>query len=357
MVPDSSARDPSVRGSETSTSGGRRLPGSGWAARIRPFDSPVLRVRYRGGVVVNLAGLPEWDLLARAMVALPAPEPGLTLDEVRVVDVVTANEVMVAAGDPLWSFTSADYVALTPPGWVWAHVFGSRRIALLPAEVHGAFRHLGGVSTMPVDRRRRGVAVDDPAPVPLSPSGTLDDALIVAVEQRVGYPLPSAYRRFLAEGNGAVPTTPGLHPGHGFVVDQPFFAIGPPDRHQDLLYARIWFADRLTDEFLAIGYVQGGVLALKLTGPDVGSVWFADADDPRDDDRYDAVDFCARVLSCCAEDMDGFWALLTVVPRRLLDLVDARIASGAARSLAHPELGLSLPPAKRPPSDRAAGPA
>jgi hypothetical protein len=328
---------------------GRRLPGSGWAARIRPFDSPVLRVRYRGGVVINLAGLPEWDLLARAMVALPAPEPDHTVDELRVVDVLTANEVMLAAGDPLWSFTAADYAALTPPGWTWVHVFGDRRIVLVPAEVHGAFRHLGGVATMPVDRSRRGVAIENPGSVPLSRSGTLDDPLMDAIEQRIGYPLPPAYRRFLAEGNGAVPTTPGIHPGHGFVVDQPFFSIGASDRHQDLLYARPWFADRLTDEYLAISYVQGGVLALRLTGPDAGSVWFADADDPRDDDRYDAAEFCARVLSPCAADLDAFWAELSVVPGTLLAQVDARIAAGEARQIVHPELGLSLPPAKRPP--------
>lgn len=321
----------------------RRLPGSGWAARIRPFDSPVLRVRYRGGVVHDLAGLPVWEPLARAAVRLPDPEPGLGVDEVRVLDVLTANETMLTSGDPLWSGTAEDYAPLTPAGWVWAHRFAAREVLLVPAAAHGAFRHVGGVATLTTGQPHRGVPVEHAVPVPFDVPAPLGGGVLDAVERRIGHPLPPAYRELLGAGNGAVPTAPGIAPGHGFVVDQPLFAVGHPDRHQDLLYARHWFGDRFTDEHLPIGYVQGGVLALRLTGPDAGSVWFADADDPRDDDRYDARAYCATVLSRCADDFATFRNTLTVVPRRLLDLVAARVATGAAHRVDPPGLGASLP--------------
>ncbi|WP_178379967.1 HNH endonuclease [Cryptosporangium aurantiacum] len=321
----------------------RRLPGSGWAARIRPFDSPVLRVRYRGGIAYDLAGLPVWDLLARAVVQLPDPEPGLTVDEIRVADVLTANEVMLATGDPLWWVNANDHTALTPPGWVWAHLFGSRRVALVPAVAYGAFRHVGGVATLPVDRSVRGVRVDEPVAVPFAEPAPLGENVLGAVERRIGQPLPDAYRRLLGAATGVGPTAPGVHPEHGFVVDQPFFAVGHADRHQDLLYARHWFTDRFTADYLPIGYVQGGVLALRLTGPDVGSVWFADDDDPRDDDRYDAAGYCAELLVRCADDLDAFRSALSVVPRALVDVVVTRVTSGAAAPIEVPGAGASLP--------------
>ncbi len=301
----------------------RRLPGSAWAARIRPFDSPVLRIRHRGGVVYDLAGLPQWDLLADAVVELAAPEPGLTVDEVRIADVLTANEIRSGPD-------RSRYAPLTPAGWVWAHQFGTRRVALVPAAAHGAFRSIGGVSTLPVDRSHRGVRVEQHVPVPFDVPAPLADDAWETVVRRIGRPLPPALRRLLSARTGSSPTTPGVHPDHGFVVDQPFFGVGTTDRHQDLLYARHWFPDRFTDDYLPIGYVQGGVLALRLTGSDAGSVWFADADDPRDDDTYDAPAYCANLLTRCADDLDAFRTHLSAVPPWLLTLVDARTKRSAA---------------------------
>lgn len=323
----------------------RRLPGSGWAARIRPFDSPVLRVRYRGGVAYDLAGLPIWDLLARAVVRLPDPEPGLSRDEIRVADVLTANEVMLTSGDPLWWGTAEDYAPLTPPGWVWAHRFGTREVLLVPAPAHGAYRHVGGVATLPISRR--GLDVENHLPVPFDVPSPLGESVLDAVERRIGHALPGAYKEMLAV-SGAVPTAPGVSPGHGFVVDQPLFGVGHADRHQDVLYARHWFTDRFTGDYLPIGYVQGGVLALRADG----SVWFADFDDPRDDDRYDAQRYCDELLVRVADDVDEFRAALTVAPQRLVDLAATRVASGAAHRADVPGLGASLPRAERPSQGR-----
>lgn len=329
-------------------SAGRRLPGARWAAQIRHFDSPVLRMRYRGGVVIGPAGMPEWDLLARAMVRLPPPDGGiladLTLDEVRVFDVLAANALMADRTDPLWTFDSGDRPARTPSGWTWAHLFGTRVVALVPAAVYGAFRHVGGVATLRAGRPGSGVRIDGASPVPTTATEQLDETLLARLEDRLGYPLPPAYRAFLAGTNGLTPTAPGVHPACGIVVDQPFFGLGRADRHQDLLHANGWFDDRLTGDFLAVGYVQGGLLAIRVRGPEAGSVWFLDDDDARADDRQDADDICANLLYRLADDLDAFWRALSVPPGGLLARVDQAVATAAVAWAPSPEMGASLPP-------------
>jgi hypothetical protein len=330
--------------------GGPVLPGSAYAAQIRQFDAESLRERYPGGVVVDPRGFPQWDLLGRAAVQLPDPEPGLTVDEIRLLDVLTANEVMVLAADPLWAFTADDYAALTPPGWVWAHLPAERRAVLVPVEAYAAFRHTGGVALLVVDRSRRGVTVDDAMPVPMDVSGRLGPAVLARVEGDLGIPLPPSYRDFLARTNGATATTPAVHPRHGFVADQPFFGVHRDDPHQDLRYANRWFGDRLTRDFLAVGYVQGGLIAVRVAGPDTGSVWYWDDDDHRDDDRFDAAYICGHLLHRLADDVDAFWNDLAVPPGRLLELVDDRVGKGRASAVSPPDLGRSLPVARRPPA-------
>ena len=328
-----------------------RIPGGGFAAQIRPFGPPPLRERFPGGIVIDEYGFPVWDPLARAVVELPEPAAGLTVDEIRVLDVLTANELMVLAGDPLWAFTADDYAALTPPGWVWAHVATARRLALVPAAVHAAFRHVGGVALMVVDRSRRGVTTDgDGEPVPMGFTERVGPAVLDRLESQLGRPLPAAYRSFLARTNGAAPTTPGVHPGHGFVADQPFFGLGRTDPLQDLVYANRWLGDRLTADFLAVGHVQGGLVAVRVAGDDAGSVWYLDDDDHRDDDRFDAEYISAHLLHRLAGDFDGFWDALAVAPRRLLELVDDSASAGRARLTSPPDLGASLPADLRPPA-------
>jgi A nuclease of the HNH/ENDO VII superfamily with conserved WHH len=339
----------------TNSAVGRALPGGQWAAQIRHFDSPVLRIRYRGGLVINPYGVPEWDLMARAIVRLPDPQPGLTVDEVRVGDVLTANLVMSVAGDPLWDGATSDVAVRTPPGWVWAHLFGTRQVALVPAEARGAFRYLGGIATLPVDRTRRGVRIDEHLRVPVTSVERLPEQLVQRLEERLGRPLPPAYRAFLAATNGATPTAVGVHPGFGFVVDQPLFGLGRADRHQDLVYANEWFTDRLTKDFLGIGYLQGGLLAVKVAGTDTGSVWYLDDDDSRDDEALTAEDVSSRLLARCGDDFDRFWAALSQPPPRLLRLARQAVGAGWAVRARPKEMGASLPPNKRPPSGERPG--
>lgn len=325
------------------------LPSARYAFQEIHAASPALRVRYREGVVIGPHGFPEWDRYARAVVELPPPLAGLTMDEVRVLGVLIGNELMARAGDPLWP-PDEDGPPRTPAGWTWAYQAMTRRIALVPAELHGSFRHLGGLSTLRVDRGRRGVTVDQSDPVAVGFAERVADDALAKLEEGLGYRLPDGYRRFLAETNGGRPRSPAVHPRHGFVADQPMFGLARPDRAQDLTYAPAWFSDRLTGDFLALGYVQGGLMALQVRGDDTGSVWYADDDDYRDVDEYGPEEFRGRLLSRCADDLWSFLAALRPVPRRLRRLAAIAVDGGHAHRVEDPGFGAALPAARRAPA-------
>lgn len=328
-------------------------PGARYAMSIIHPGPPALRVRYRQGVLVTPHGYPDWPLCARAVVELPPPVDGLTLDEARVVDVLAANLAMARAaagpdGDPLWSPAQPGGAVATPSGWCWAHVAHTRQLALVPIELHGAFRHAGGVRTMGISAR--GLSVPSPAPpVPRAPGETVPDDVLDLLERLLGWPLPPAYRRFLAETNGAGPAAPGVLPGFGFVADQPLFGLARTDRHQELSYVREWVRDRLTLDFLPIGYVQGGLLAVKVSGDDLDSIWYYDDDDPRDRDDVDAAYICTHLLRRCADTIDEFLATLVAPPPRLLTLAEEWVAAGCVTEVREDAIGAGLPTRMRAP--------
>lgn len=318
------------------------IPGARYAFRVFHPAAPALRIRYRQGVLVGPHGFPEWLPYARAVVALPPPPAALTVDEGRVAGVLAANLAMAGSGDPLWR-GSDDHA--TPAGWTWAYLAMSRQVALVPAELHGAFRHLGGVSTTPSAKPGRGLTVDanDGAPPRIEHEQRLAEEAVKKLEEHLGCVLPDAYREFLARTNGGRPAAPAVHPRHGFLVDQPFFGLARKDRSQDLGYASAWFNDRLTPHWLAVGYVQGGLLAVKVRGDDKGSVWYWDDDDPRDRDEYTAVEVCDKLLHRCADDFASFWGALRTVPGWLLDVASGWVATGAATPLTPDGMGADLP--------------
>ncbi|MBX6354281.1 MAG: HNH endonuclease [Micromonosporaceae bacterium] len=304
------------------------IPGAQYAFQVIHPGSPMLRIRYRNGVGVDPWGFPDWTPYARAVAELPPASPDLGVDEARVLDVLRASE---ALGTP------------TPAGWTWAHLGRTRRIALVPVELHGAFRHLGGVSTGGADRRRRGLPGTSGGPPSILVTERLSSDAVAKVEEHLGYALPPAYRDFLARTNGGRPATPAVHPGFGFLVDQPFFGLSRQDWMQDLVYANAWFGDRLTADFLAVGYVQGGLIAVRVRGGDEGSVWYWDDDDPRDRDELTAEEICARLLHRVADDFTAFWTALRDVPEALRALA----AAGPARLLDDPRIGTALPTRRR----------
>jgi hypothetical protein len=317
------------------------VPGARYALTAFAPAAPVLRVRYRAGVTVSGLGFPVWTPYARAIVAVPEVPAGRGVDEMRVLDVLIAGAALAAAGSPL---AAAD--GPTPAGWTWAHVAGTRQLALVPADLHASFAHLGGVSTMPADRSRRGIdtaSAAAPRPVAQYSAASLPEAALPPVEAALGYRLPDGYREFLLATNGARPAEPAVHPCHGFVADQYLFGLARQDWITDLVYANGWFADRLTADFLALGHVQGGLLALKVRGADRGSVWYLDDDDPRDADTFDATYRCAHLLHRLADDFGQFWDQLRPVPYWLRRLASDVVAAGAGYPVNVPEAGRDLP--------------
>jgi A nuclease of the HNH/ENDO VII superfamily with conserved WHH len=324
----------------------RMWPGAQYALRLVNLGAPVVRERFDRGVLVNPDGFPDWDLQARALVQLPEPPPGLTLDEIRVVDVLAANTVMVRdATDPLW--TVQDGPPRTPQGWTWAHIGGSRRIAAVPIELHASFRHAGGISTLAAEVPQRGLRVDY-QPVGAGVDGELQrvaEPVLAELEQLLRFPLPPRYRDFLAQTNGARPRHPGVLPDLGFVADQRLFGVGRTDLAQDLIAANQYAGDRFTPDFLGIGWVQGGTLAVRVRGEDRDSIWWFDDDDPRADATDDAATVTGQLLHRCADDIDQFWQRLAVPAAELLALA-AGLDAHQVRSAG---LGESLPPSHRAP--------
>jgi hypothetical protein len=320
---------------------GTRIAGGQYAFQVAHPASPMLRVRYRFGVPVDPYGFPDWTPYARALIALPPGTPDLGVDEARVVDLLTAEKVARAGDDPVWR----DAVG-TPPGWTWAHQARDRHLALVPVELHGSFRHLGGVSTGAADRSRRGLAVTAGSPPRIIVAERLSEAAVIAAENHLGVRLPPAYRDFLARTNGGGPAEPVVHPRFGFVLDQPLFGFRG-DRAQDLGYANGWFVDRLTADWLAIGYVRGGLLAVKVRGDDTGTVGYLDDDDPRDREEYCPLRVCDLLLHRVAGDFASFWAALRPVPRDLHRLADS--AAAGAQPARPAGLGALLPASHRRP--------
>jgi len=312
-----------------------RIAGARYAFRVAHPAAPTLRVRYRHGVPVDPWGFPDWVPYARTLVALPSAIADLTTDESRVVDVRAADLVARAGGDPIWTGSVG-----APPGWTWAHVAQTRHLALVPAELHASFRHLGGVSVGASRTAGRGLTAHVGAAPRILVRERLSEAAVVKAENLFGVRLPEAYRDFLARTNGGAPAEPAVLPGHGFVLDQPLFGYRE-DRAQDLGYVNAWFGDRLTTDWLAIGLVQGGLLALRIRGEGAGAVGYLDDDDPRDRDGFTAGDLCARLMHVVAGDFASFWTALRPVPS---DLAELAASAAAAARLESPEgLGVLLP--------------
>jgi hypothetical protein len=325
-------------------------------------------------VYVALTGFPDWTPYARALVELPDPGPGTSPDEVRVVDVLAANALLAGTGDPLWhgdppnAGTGPAHTGTgpahtgdpgddpatplsTPDGWAWAHLGMTRRMALLPVEAHAAFRHAGGIAATPRTVQDPDGQPSGTHPVPLLPAGTAAEQDLADLEQALGSPLPPGYRDFLVATNGGRPAVPAVHPGFGFVADQSFFGFGRQDWFRNVGYVRQWLRDRFTADFLPVGHVQGGTLAVRLRGRDAGSVWYYDDDDPRDDDSYDVDVVTARLLRRCADDFPGFLDSLRPVPGEWWRAARRLSVDGRVRLVRGPGQGLALPADRRVPVD------
>ena len=108
------------------------------------------------------------------------------------------------------------------------------------------------------------------------------------VEEELGYRLPGAYRTFLKAAGGCAPGASRSTPTSACCSTSRSSPCATRPAVNDLVYVNKCLRDHLTKDYLAIGYVQGGVLAVKVKGERTGSVWFCAYDDARDGDRWES---------------------------------------------------------------------
>lgn len=279
-------------------------------------------------------GYPDFSPYARAAAEIAEPPEGFGVDELRLTDYVSANAALHADGHPLWDTIPA---VATPHGWTWHHVRGSRRLELVPVEVKALLRHHGGLATAVVDQDKRGTRpLQETRPAHFGlPKGALSvtEQQLRHIEEDLGYSLPGAYRSFLKAAGGSAPVGAALDAELGLLVDQPFFTIREEAAVNDLVYVNKCLRDHLTKDYLGVAFVQGGILALKVKGADVGSAWFCAYDDARDQDGWNVQERVERLLLPCGEDFDALLQRLAGNPPELETVANLMVDGGFARAV------------------------
>ncbi|MGP3952755.1 SMI1/KNR4 family protein [Streptomyces sp. 7N604] len=309
-------------------------PNSAYAGQVVHFPDPVRAARHTRGVRVDERGFPDFSLYARAAAEIAEPPEGFGVDELRLTDYVSANAALHAGGHELWA--SLPPVA-TPHGWTWHHVPGTRRVELVPAEVKALLRHHGGLATAAVDHDKRGTRpLQETRPVHFGlPSKALSvsEDQILGVEEDLGYRLPGAYRSFLKAAGGCAPVGVALDAQLGLLVDQPFFTVRDEAAVNDLVYVNKCLRDHFSKDYLGVAFVQGGVLAVKVRGQAIGSVWFCAYDDARDRDGSTVQERVERLLLPCGDDFDDFLQRLAGNPPELETVANLMVDGGFAHAV------------------------
>lgn len=325
-------------GAPGAQAGGQAVPpNAAYAGQVVHFPDPVRAARHPGGVRVDERGYPDFSSYARAAAEVAEPPEGFGVDELRLTDYVSANAALAAHGHELWGSIAP---VSTPHGWTWHHVPGTRRLELVPVEVKALLRHHGGLATAVVDQHKRGTrALQEarPAHFALPESGlAVTEQRVRDVEEDLGYRLPGPYRSFLKAAGGCAPVGVALDAELGLLVDQPLFTVRDEAEVDDLLYVNKCLRDHLTKDYLGVGFVQGGILAVKVKGDRVGSVWFCAYDDARDNGDtagWSVADRVARLLLPCGDDFDAFLARLAGNPPELETVANLMVDGGFARAV------------------------
>ncbi|MFC4494238.1 SMI1/KNR4 family protein [Streptomyces ovatisporus] len=308
-------------------------PNRAYAGQVVNFPDPVRAARHPGGVRVDEHGLPDFSPYARAAAEIAEPPEGFGGDELRLTDYVSANAALHASGHELW----ADLPPVaTPHGWTWHHVAYGRRMELVPVEVKALLRHHGGLAAAAVDHARTGTRpLQDTRPVHFEvPHGVaVSESQVIEAEERLGYRLPGAYRTFLKAAGGCAPRGVALDAELGLLVDQPFFTVREDAAVNDLVYVNKCLRDHFTKDFLGVGFVQGGLLAVKVKGEAAGSVWFCPFDDVRDRDGLQVQERAEQLLRPCGADFDEFLLRLAGNPPELETVANLMVDGGFARAV------------------------
>ncbi|GAA3191440.1 MULTISPECIES: SMI1/KNR4 family protein [Streptomyces] len=307
-------------------------PNTAYAGQVVHFPDPVRAARHPAGVRMDGRGFPSFTPYARAAVEIAEPPEGFGVDELRLTDYVSANAAMHARRHELWAEGPA---VATPHGWTWHHVAGTRRLELVPVEVKALLRHHGGLATAAVAHDKRGTRpLQETRPVHfgLAHRGiSVGEEQVAQAEEALGYRLPGAYRSFLKAAGGCAPVGVGLDAELGLLVDQPFFTVRDDAAVNDLVYVNKCLRDHLTKDYLGVAFAQGGLLAVKVRGADVGSVWFCPYDDARDRDGWSVQERVERLLLPCGADFDAFLERLAGNPPELETVANLMVDGGFAQ--------------------------
>ncbi|OEV05339.1 SMI1/KNR4 family protein [Streptomyces oceani] len=308
-------------------------PNTAYAGQAVRFPDPVRAARHPGGVRVDEHGFPDFSPYACAAAEIAEPPDGFGGDELRLTDFVSANAALHASGHAMW--TNLPAVA-TPHGWTWHHVARSRRIELVPVEVKALLRHHGGLATTPVDHGKRGtreLQETRPAHFRLPAGESVSEQRVVDIEERLGYRLPGAYRGFLKAAGGCAPRGVALDAELGLLVDQPFFTVRDEPAVDDLVYVNKCLRDHFSKDYLSVAFVQGGIIAVKVRGERIGSVWFCAYDDVRDRDGMSTEERLDTLLRPCGADFDDFLRRLAGSPPELETVANLMVDGGFARAV------------------------
>ncbi|WP_326597171.1 SMI1/KNR4 family protein [Streptomyces sp. NBC_01803] len=308
-------------------------PNRAYAGQVVQFPDPVRAARFPHGVRVDADGLPDFSPYARAAAEIADPPEGFGVDELRLTDYVSANAALHAGGHELWA--NLPPVA-TPHGWTWHHVANSRRLELVPVEVKALLRHHGGLATANVDQTKRGtrpLAETKPVHFAVPRSVAVPEDRLRAAEDRLGYRLPEAYRSFLKAAGGCAPVGVALDAELGLLIDQPFFTLREEAAVNDVVYINKCLRDHLTKDYLGVAFAHGGILAVKVKGEDLGSVWLCPYDDARDRDGLTLQQRVADLLLPCGSDFDDFLLRLAGNPPELDTVANLMVDGGFARAV------------------------
>ena len=339
-------------------------PNAAYAGQVVHFPDPVRSARYPGGVRMDGQGHPDVSPYARAAAEIADPPQGFGVDELRLTDYVSANAALHAEGHELWA--GLDSPVATPAGWTWHHSVGrarpgNRRLELVPVDVKALLRHHAGLAVSGADHGKRGTRplqerrpvhfALDPQPeasvpppageqatgeeqAPAERAGVSEQRL-QAAEEGFGFSLPGPYRTFLKAAGGRAPLGVALDTELGLLVDQPFFTLRQQRDTDDLVYVNKCLRDHLTKDYLGVAFVQGGLIALKVKGASIGTVWFLPYDDARDDGSpaLTPQQRCERLLLPCGDDFDGFLLRLAGSPPELQTVAQLMVDGGFARAV------------------------
>jgi hypothetical protein len=310
-------------------------PNVAYAGQVVHFPDPVRAARHPRGVRVDEHGYPDFSPYARAAAEIAEPPAGFGVDELRLTDHVSANAALAATGHQLWDTIPS---VATPHGWTWHHAPHSRRLELVPVEVKALLRHHGGLATAAVDQGKRGTRpLDETQPAHFGlpkTSVAVTETQLQTAEEDLGYRLPGAYRSFLKAAGGCAPVGTALDAALGLLIDQPFFTIRDEAAVNDLVYINKCLRDHLTKDYLGVAFAQGGLLAVKVKGDRLGSVWFCAYDDIRDTDPdWTPAERTERLLQPCGDDFDAFLSRLAGNPPELETVANLMVDGGFARAV------------------------